>query len=109
MKTEETLVTVTIGDKEFSKSYMKKTYETEEELLSLMEKPETLKELLRDFNYGQDLKAKSEIRNKILAEQAGPEKAFEKSVRDFIKLREAMGKPVTEERAREIVKMTMES
>ena len=104
-----TPVTVTIGDKEFSKSYEKVTYETVNELLALMEKPETLKALLRDFNYGQDLKAKAEVRNKILNEQAGPEKSFEKNVKEFMKLREVMGKPVTEERARELVKLMQET
>jgi hypothetical protein len=110
MERKECAVTVTIGDKEFSKSYnqIMKASITIDDLLNLLQDEKQAKQVLSDWHYGQDLRAKAEVRNLILQESAGPEKAFEKSVQDYMKLRKANGKPVTEERAREIVKSMQE-
>ena len=104
-------VTVTIGDKEFSNAYeqIEKSSVTTDDLLKLMADEKSAKQVISDWHYGQDLRAKAEVRNAILVKEAGPEKAFEKSVRDFMKLREANGKPVTEEKARAIVKAMSEA
>lgn len=110
MEYQDCVVTVSVGDKEFSKSYKQvvKTSVTADDMLKLLSDDKTAKELIRDWHYGSDLKAKSEIRNAILSEQAGPEKAFEKEVKSFIALRLANGRPVTEEQARKFVKTSME-
>jgi hypothetical protein len=103
-------VTVTVGEKEFSRTYkqLNKSTVTTDDILSLLQDEKSAKQLISDWNYGQDLRAKAEVRNAILAEVAGPEKAFERSVKDFMKLREANGKPVSEEQARKIVKLMQE-
>src|SRR5208337_584181 len=105
MTHKECAVTVTIGDKEFSRTYqqIEKSSLTIDDLLKLLSDEKTVKQTIADYHYGMDLRAKSEVRNAILGEVAGPEKAFEKSVKDFMKLREANGKPVSEETARRIV------
>lgn len=106
MEYQDCTVTVSIGDKEFSRTYKQivRASVTVDDALKMLSDDKTAKSILNDWHYGQDLRAKSEVRNAILAEVAGPEKAFEKSVKDFMKLREANGKPVSEEKARAIVK-----
>jgi hypothetical protein len=106
MRQESTVVTVTVGEKEFSKTYQKVIYETVDDVLALLQDEKKAAQAIKDLNYGSDLKAKSEVRNSILSENAGPEKAFEKSVKDFMKLREANGKPVTEEQARKFITLS---
>jgi hypothetical protein len=106
METQDCIVTVNVGDKEFSRSYKQviRSSITTDDILKLLSDESTAKEVLNNWHYGADLKAKSEIRNSILTEVAGPEKAFEKSVKEFMKLRAANGKPVSEDRARQIIK-----
>lgn len=106
MKQETTTVTVSIGDKEFSKTYEKIIYETVDDVLALLQDEKKAKQAIKDLNYGSDLKAKSEVRNAIISESAGPEKAFEKAVKEFMKLREANGNPVTEEQSRKFITMS---
>lgn len=110
MTRKECAVTVTVGDKEFSKTYqqIEKSSVTTDDVLKLLADEKTAKQVISDWHYGQDLRAKAEVRNSILTEVAGPEKAFEKAVKDFMKLREANGKPVTEEQAKKIVKAMQE-
>jgi|ERR1035441_4258903 hypothetical protein len=111
MEHKECAVTVSVGDKEFSKSYNQivRSSITTDDILKLLSDEKSAKSVINDWFYGMDLHAKADIRNAILAEQAGPEKAFEKSVKDFMKLREANGKPVTEENARRIVQAMADS
>ncbi len=65
-------------------------------------------ELLQGFTYAYDLGIRSKIRQQIVSAAAGPDKAIEKAVQDFMKARAAMGKPVTEEAARAKVKAMLE-
>ena len=111
MEHKDCAVTVSVGDKEFSKSYNQivRSSVTTDDILKLLSDEKSAKGVINDWHYGQDLREKAAIRNSILAEQAGPEKAFEKSVKDFMKLREANGKPVTEEAARRIVQAMADS
>ena len=110
METKECPVTVSVGDKEFSRSYSQivRSSVTTDDILKLLSDEKSAKSVINDWHYGQDLREKATVRNAILAEQAGPEKAFEKSVKDFMKLREANGKPVSEEQARKIVALMQE-
>lgn len=107
---KETPVTVSVGEKEFSKTYQQivRSSVTVDDLLGLLQDEKQAKQVISDWHYGQDLRAKAAVRNAILSENAGPEKAFEKSVKDFMKLRESLGKPISEDKAREIVKMMQE-
>ena len=104
-------MTIGVGDKEFSETYRQIVKEsvTVDHILSLLQNPETAKQVIADWYYGQDLRAKAYVRNNILSKVAGPEKAFEKQVKLFVKIRELNGRPITEERAREIVKLQNEA
>ena len=103
-------VSVTVGEKEFVKSYQQvvKASVTVDDILALLQDEKTAKQLINDWHYGADLKAKSEVRNSILNEQAGPEKSIEKLSKDIFKMRAANGKPVTEEKAKELAKAFLE-
>ena|ERR1017187_7068239 len=111
MENQDCAVTVSVGDKEFSRTYKQvvRSSVTTDDILKLLSDEKSAKSVINDWHYGQDLREKASVRNAILAEQAGPEKAFEKSVKDFMKLREANGKPVTEENARRIVQAMADS
>jgi hypothetical protein len=54
-------------------------------------------------NYGANLKARSIVRNELLAKMEGPDKSINKSINDFVKARAAAGKPITEAQARKMV------
>jgi hypothetical protein len=99
-------VTVNVGAKEFSGTYMQvvKNSVTADDLLKLLSDEKTAKQVIWDWHYGQDLRAKADTRQKILNSVSSSEVSFEKSVKEFMKLREANGKPVSEEKARQIVK-----
>jgi hypothetical protein len=105
-------VTVKVGEKEFSKTYkqiVRSTLSVDDILTMLTDADEKAqKSVINDWHYGQDLRAKADTRTTILDEVAGPEKSFEKSVKQFMDLRSKAGKPVTEEQARKVVKAQME-
>ena len=111
MELQDCAVSVSVGEKEFSRSYKQvvKTSVSVDDLLILLQDEKKAKDVIANWWYGQDLKAKAEVRNAILSEAAGPEKAFEKAVKDFMKLREANGKPISEEKARAVVKLMQDS
>lgn len=60
-------------------------------------------ELLREAEYAYDLGKRNKIRQSILSGLEGPEKAIEKAIADLMKARQAMGKPISEEKARAMV------
>jgi hypothetical protein len=111
MELQDCLVTVSVGDKEFSRGYKQvvRASVTVDDILKLLSDEKTSKDVINNWHYGSDLKAKSEVRNALLTEVAGPEKAFEASVKQFIKLRAANGKPISEEKARAIITAMQES
>lgn len=111
MEYTSTPVSVTVGDKEFTRTYQQivKKSLTVDDMLKLLSDEKLAQGVINDWHYGQDLKAKSEVRNAILAEVAGPEKSLEKLIKDFMKAREAVGKPISEERARVIMKAQQEA
>lgn len=103
MKNDQGTVTVSIGDKEFSKGYTKKIYETADDVLGELQDEKALKTVIDNLNYATDLKLRAKVRADILSESAGPEKAVDKMVKDMVKMRAAVGKPITEEQARKII------
>lgn len=101
MKSETAAVTVTIGEKEFSKEYTKKVYETAEDVLTALQADE--KSVISLINYATDLKLRANVRSQILNESAGPEKSINKAVEAFMKARAAVGKPIGEDEAKAIL------
>lgn len=105
---QETAVTVNIGNKPFTKSYKQvvRGSLTVEDMLNMLQDPKNARSVIDDWHYGQDLRAKADVRKSILDSMAdSPEAAFEKNVKAFMEYRKNLGKPVTEEKAREIVKL----
>jgi hypothetical protein len=99
MKTETKSVTVTIGDKDHSKSYECISLETVDDVLSLMQDPDKAKTLIANANYGADLKVRATVRAAILNENQGPDKAIEKMAKEMVKARAAVGKTISLEDA----------
>lgn len=64
------------------------------------EKGNGVVELLKNATYAYDLGVRAGIRQTLVTAAAGPDKAIEKSIKDFMAARAAAGKPVTEEVAR---------
>lgn len=56
--------------------------------------------LLKEATYAYDLGVRAGIRQTLVTAAAGPDKAIEKSIKDFMAARAAAGKPVTEDVAR---------
>jgi hypothetical protein len=67
---------------------------------SLNPKGNGVVDLLENVTYANDLGARAKVRAQIIAATAGPDKAIDKMVKDFMAGRAAAGKPVTEEVAR---------
>jgi hypothetical protein len=111
MEYQDCVVTVNVGAKEFSGTYPQvvKSSVSKDDILSLLSEDKTARQLISDWHYGSDLRAKAEQRAKILNSVSSSEVSFEKSVKEFMKLREANGKPVSEEAARRIVKAMSEA
>lgn len=65
-------------------------------------------ELLKNATYANDLGKRAAIRQMLVSAVAGPEKAIEKSIKDFMAARAAAGKPISEEKARAKVLAMME-
>jgi hypothetical protein len=57
-------------------------------------------DLLENVTYAYDLGQRAKVRAQLVAAAAGPDKAIDKMVKDFMAGRAAAGKPVTEEVAR---------
>ncbi len=110
MEFNDCAVTVSVGDKEFSRTYKQivRTSVTVDDILKQQSDEKTAKSVINDWHYGQDLRAKAEVRNAILTEVAGPEKAIEKLAKDLFKARLANGKPITEEQSLVMAKMYLE-
>ena len=77
--------------------------ETADDVLGLLNDPKTLAELLGDVNYARNLGARSKVRQAIMSTEAGPDKAIEKAIKDMVKARAAVGKPITEEQAKQML------
>lgn len=101
MKSEQQTVTVTLSEgNEKSKGYTRTSFETAEDVLgALSGAPDKVKELIANLNYGTDLKVRAAIRQEILNEFAGPDRAIDKLAKDLVKLYASMGQTITLEDA----------
>ena len=111
MEYQDCVVTVNVGAKEFSGTYPQviKSSITTDDLLKMLSDDKTAKQLIADYHYGSDLRAKADCRAKILSTVSSDEVNFEKQVKLFMQARANNGKPVSEEKARQFVKMSLES
>lgn len=66
-------------------------------------KSNAVHDLLQNVEYAYDLAVRSKIRQGLVAAIAGPDKAIDRAVADLMKVRAAMGRPITEEKARAII------
>ena len=96
MKNEQAEVTVKVGEKDFSKTYQRTIWEVQD-ILAALQTEDGAKGVLKNLNYAVDLKNRANVRNEILNEQAGPEKALDKMAKALIAAKAAMGKTVTME------------
>lgn len=71
------------------------------------EKGNGVLELLKCATYAYDLGIRADIRQKLVAAAAGPDKAIEKAIKDLMVARAAANKPITEEVARAKVMAAM--
>lgn len=109
MKTKIDFVTAKFGEgldmKEITREYTRVTYETADDVLSDLQDPEGLKNILRFVNAGREAIMRAALRNAIMSSEGGPERALDKLVKDIIKMRAAMGKPVSETKAKDMAKL----
>lgn len=109
MKTIEDVVKVNITgadgkSTEFTKPVTFPELENVDDVLSFMQKSdESAKELIAAANYGFNLKARSKVTQTIKQENAGPEASINKMVKDMVKARATLGRPISEEDARKTV------
>lgn len=103
MRQETVSVDVTVNGKTFSRPFTKSVYETADDVLNALQDPKSMSTVIDFLNYATDLKGRAPIRQAILNTDAANEMAMEKSVKEFIKLRASVGKPVTEDQARKMV------
>ena len=113
MEHKDCAVTVSVGDKEFSRTYSQvvRSSVTVEDIRKQLSDEKTAKSVINDWHYGQDLRAKAEVRQAILTEVAGPEKTIENLAKDLFKARAANGKPMSEAQSVQLAKkyLSMES
>jgi hypothetical protein len=64
-------------------------------------------EMLKNVTYAHDLGVRASIRQSLVTALEGPDKAIDKSVKNFMAARAAAGKPISEEAARKKVMAMM--
>lgn len=89
--------------KDFSGTGAVNLYAGVEDLMNALEDKESQGEIVNLINQSLEARERAKIRQQILAENAGPEKAIDRAIMQFMKAREAVGKPITEDKAREMV------
>src|SRR5579862_2434327 len=111
MTTKQLEVEINVGDKKFVGTGSVELFSTIDDILEKVEekdedgKSSGLDELLKWINASLEAKERTSIRNKTLAQNAGPENSINRAITQLMKAREAAGKPISEEKAREMVKM----
>ena len=106
MRTEKGTVEVNIGSKKFSRDYDKRIFETFDDVLTEAQKgSKSQQDLIDHINYSVDLGLRVPVRAAIVANEGAVAQAFEKQVRDLMKVRAAAAKPVTEDQARKLIEM----
>lgn len=73
--------------------------ENADDVLAILQNEDQAKDFFKSANYGINLRARSIVSAAIKDTESGPEKAIEKMVKDMIKARAALGRPITEANA----------
>ena len=105
MKNVEGTVEVSVGTRKFSDTFTKVVFETREDILDSVTTDKGLGDILGHINYSIDLEARGKVRQAILAGPAAAAQAEEKSIKDFMKMRQEAGKPVTPDQARKLLEV----
>ena len=106
-KTINDNVEVKIGDKMLSAPVSYSVPETAEDILQLMSTEPGLKDVITNISYASNLRARAKVRQTLLSQEGGPEKAFEAMVKQIVKQRAAVGKPIDEAKAKELAKAAL--
>lgn len=96
-------------EREFSQGYSVEVFESSDDILEALQDKKKATDILERLNYAFEFRARTNARNKINSEQAAPERAFDKQVKAFMKSRELAGKPVSEEKARQVIKAMLDA
>lgn len=106
-------VKVQVGEKEFVGNGEVELFSTVDDILQAIEEKNDegenvgLEDILKHINFSLEAKMRTSIRQKTLAQNAGPENSINRAVTQLMKAREAVGKPISEEKARELVNSMM--
>jgi hypothetical protein len=74
--------------------------ETADDILELLNAgPESVKQVLKTWNYGENLNARSIVRQRIQKHEAAPEKSREKMIKTIIDMHALSGITLTKEQA----------
>lgn len=108
----ETEVSVNIVDDNGNQETIKRKFRrilvsTKEELLQLLSENEYF--VMAAFLYGADLLARNTVKGPIAAEVEGPGKMIKSQAEKLVANRAKLGKPISLERAIELVKATMDA
>ena len=88
---------------EYTKPVSFPELETADDVLTFVSDESKLKDLIAAANYGFNLKARAKVSQQIKSENAGPENSINKMVKDMVKARTVLGRPISEEDARKVV------
>lgn len=102
-------VTLKVGENEFKGPVSYHEVENLDDIMSLLQEEKSLKKTISNINYATNLRARAIVRQTLLNTAAGPAKAIEKMVKQYMDARMAVGKPVTLEKAQEWAKKQLES
>lgn len=81
--------------------------ETAEDVRPFLDDKAKLTELIDAANYGFNLKARSKVRQTLIAESAGPDNAVAKLIKSIVANRAAVGRPISEVEARNLAMVTL--
>lgn len=115
MTSKKITIEKVFGDRTVTKSGDVQVVETADDVLTLLQedasfvpaKDATETEIKRGkfrvvtlINYALDLKERAKLTNALNSENVDPDKATDKAVEQFMKMRAALGKPITAEAAK---------
>ena len=87
-------------DVEFERPVTYNELETVDDVLAAAQNPDSLANLIAAANYGFNLKARAVVSAAIKQENAGPEVAINRAVKQLVANRAKFGKPISETDAR---------
>lgn len=95
-------------NKQVKRKFRRFVVESVEDVMSLLQNPETARMLIMSANYGYDLYARNAVKAPIAAEEEGPGRLIAKEAERLMESRKKIGRPITLERAIELVRASFE-